>query len=218
MICHLLKLSVTITNYITMAEPSKLTDASEPEMKVGVPRVCPLTGYILGPPFTQEWHPKGYPVVDGKYFDTQTGMIVTIPPGDKSRMGGPPTLDVYWHNLGGYGNPDEFLGMRSSSVLGIEEYVACLGGFFKSGACKLHSLTVTTYSVNVLICADLTRDEIWKMMDEGGLHRYLTKKPFGDTRSQEGGAKDEEGHTGELFPRCPARAFASDRLTGAEVS
>lgn len=126
--------------------------------------------------YLQEWitdeSGRKYPVVDNKYFDGKTGQVVTLGPDDIWSTTGPPSLEVYWQNLGSASSDKDkgvFCGAFKSSPLTMTEYVTQVGGFLKDCNCKLRSLTATTYSVNIVFYADLSREDMWFLWRKYGL-------------------------------------------------
>lgn len=123
----------------------------------------------------QEWiadkSGRSYPVVDDKYFDGQTGQVVTVGPDILWSTTGPPSLEVYWQNLGSSSSDKgaPFCASFKSSSLTMTEYVTQVGRFLNDCNCKLRSLTATTYSVNVVFYGELTREDMWFLWKKYGL-------------------------------------------------
>lgn len=127
-----------------------------------------------GPPFPQIWTAqddgiRGYPIVDGKYFDGKTGQVVTMDPSNPWATGGPPSLDIFWHNRRRTTVKKPFCGAVKSSGLSMTEYVIQVGEFLKECKCELQSLTATTYSVNVVVFADMSNDDMHLLWQKYGL-------------------------------------------------
>ncbi|KAH7029581.1 uncharacterized protein B0I36DRAFT_364101 [Microdochium trichocladiopsis] len=117
----------------------------------------------------------GYPIVDGKYNDFKEGRVRKLQEGDHCRTG-PPTIDVYWHNSWVIPRQDAFYILRDAYVSGdVTSYVVKLGDFFSRGGCELYSLTVTTYSVVVLIGTERSYDDIMPQYAACGLGGYVPK-------------------------------------------
>lgn len=131
--------------------------------------ICRISEGEVKAPFPQVWSTDGggrkYPIVGDKYFDGKTGQIVTTGPDNPWVTFGPPTLDVYWHNLGSIKTEDAFCGAVKSSGLSMTEYVIRVGEFLKECKCDLRSLTATTYSVNVVTFSNMSSSDftlLWK--------------------------------------------------------
>ncbi|KAJ2972252.1 hypothetical protein NQ176_g7264 [Zarea fungicola] len=113
---------------------------------------------------------RGYPIVDNKYFDGETGQVVNLGPDDQWSAAGPPALAVYWQNLGSAtSEKGAFCAAMKSSTLSMTEYVTQVVGFLKDCKCELHSLTATTYSINIVFYAELSREDMWFLWKKYGL-------------------------------------------------
>lgn len=110
---------------------------------------------------------REYPLVNNSYNDLRTGQVVSDYKGHFSA--GPPTLDVYWQNRRASDVEDAFRAGVKSSNLTMTEYVVRVGEFIKDSNCKLQSLTATTYSINVIIFADLPKEEMHRLWQKHGL-------------------------------------------------
>lgn len=110
----------------------------------------------------------GSPIVDGRYLDFDARQIKEVQPGE-SFTSGPPTIDVYWHNLST--EPSErFLGYRGGFAYGdVGLYVSRLGRFFNQGGCELYSLNATQYSVVVVVITQRNRTEFMQQYHACGL-------------------------------------------------
>lgn len=124
-------------------------------------------------PAVQQWTSRetgrGYPIVDNKYFDLATGQVVTLGSDDKWRMAGPPTLDIYWQNRQSTTVEDAFHALVKGSTLDMTDYVIRLGEFLKESGCRLQSLTATTYSINVVIFADMSKQDMHTLQRKHGI-------------------------------------------------
>ncbi|KAH7033713.1 uncharacterized protein B0I36DRAFT_321939 [Microdochium trichocladiopsis] len=117
----------------------------------------------------QAWTLTGSPIVDGKYYDFETRTLREIQPGESVRSG-PPSIDVYWHNLCLTGKPDQFFQFRKTYSGGDAiSYVTRLGAFLGKGNCELFSLNVTTYSVVVVVMTELSRNDMMEQVCACGL-------------------------------------------------
>lgn len=108
-----------------------------------------------------------YPLVNNSYKDLRTGQVVDGYTGPYTS--GPPTLDVYWQNRLATTVEDAFHAGVKSSTLSMTEYVVRVGEFLKDCNCRLQSLTATTYSINVVIFADLPKAEMHRLWQKHGL-------------------------------------------------
>ncbi len=124
------------------------------------------------PPLIQEWTyeagDRRYPIVDGKYFDGRTGRVEPVDMNGQVTIG-PPTLDVFWHNRMLTGREDQFFGAVGISTISMTEYVIRVGEFLKECNCDLQSLTATTYSLNVILFADMSKSDVYMLWERYGL-------------------------------------------------
>ena len=135
--------------------------------------ICHISEGAVKPPFPQVWIRERrltkYPIVDGKYYDGKTGQVVTVDPSNGWVTYGPPTLDVYWDNRLSTAKEDVFCGAVKSSTLSMTEYVIRVGEFLKECNCDLQSLTATTYSVNVILFANMSTSDMQLLWKQYGL-------------------------------------------------
>ncbi|KAH7039946.1 uncharacterized protein B0I36DRAFT_357316 [Microdochium trichocladiopsis] len=125
------------------------------------------------------WTTTGSPIVEGRYYDYASRTVKSLQPGD-SLQDGPPTVSVYWHNVAPKpGDRKCFYGFSGGYNQGdIASYVVKLGKFFSESSsgddggrssCTLKSLTMTTYSVVVLVQTDCSDADIWQRLAACGL-------------------------------------------------
>lgn len=113
----------------------------------------------------------GSPIVDGKYLDLDTNQVKEIQPRESVGFG-PPTIDIYWHNISLSGGSTQFRGFRGVFVYGnVGLYIARLGLFFgkTGGSCELYSLNATPYTVTVIVMTERTYHEIKEQYYDCGL-------------------------------------------------
>ncbi|KJZ70265.1 hypothetical protein HIM_10346 [Hirsutella minnesotensis 3608] len=110
------------------------------------------------PPF-QQWTRSGYPIVDGKYQDLVKGTIETIEPHER-RGAGPPGVALFWYNRKHAGRSGQFSSLAAHGFVNVTEYLVRLGEFFKLKSCKLLSLNITDFAVNIIIATDLSEDDV----------------------------------------------------------
>lgn len=106
----------------------------------------------------------GYPIVDKKYLDLSTGSLKEIQD-DEQVTQGPPLVDAFWFNMV---SRDEktFGAIRHKFSKPVSEYLSRIGDALKAGGWKVHSMTVTEYSVTVVIETKLLREDMIKILDE----------------------------------------------------
>ena len=110
--------------------------------------------------------------MEGRYIDLAAGEIKNVQRGEQT-TGGPPMIDVYWHNMS-LGDCTQYRGMRDVFVSGgVAEFVTRLGKFLENGFCELVSLNITTYSVTVIIQTQKSRDEVMRKQYDCGLIAFL---------------------------------------------
>lgn len=64
---------------------------------------------------------------------------------------------------------EPFYAAVKSSPLTMTEYVIRVGAFMQDSECNLQSLTATTYSINIILFADLPKAEMYRLWLEHGL-------------------------------------------------
>ncbi|RYP28507.1 hypothetical protein DL767_007186 [Monosporascus sp. MG133] len=151
-------------------DPSSSESAhNEPEH----PRDSPpadFRAYEASLPPTQRWTTDGYPIVDGKYFNLDTGEVMTH---TGSFMGGPPNITVYWQNRFNTGRGNQFLVTTRTiySTRSLSEYIIRIGDLLRrgSGVCKVDSLNATPYSVYVVVTSEVSQGEFTQALQEHGL-------------------------------------------------
>ncbi|KAJ9157539.1 hypothetical protein NKR23_g321 [Pleurostoma richardsiae] len=127
-------------------------------------------------PPTQPWTQSGSPIVDGKYIERTTGEIKQLEPGELV-TGGPPAIDVYWHNRTLTGRDDQFFGFSGASLLQVSEYLVRVGELLKTGKCKVHALNVTKYAVNIIITTALSNEDMKNALKECKLLGFEGNQP-----------------------------------------
>ncbi|KAH6855045.1 hypothetical protein B0I37DRAFT_45933 [Chaetomium sp. MPI-CAGE-AT-0009] len=134
-------------------EPEQLSDAHLPDV-----------------PPTQGWTLDGYPIVDGKYLNLETGEVMTHTGPSK---GGPPNITVYWQNRFDTGRGDQFLVTTKTiyTTRSLSEYIIRIGNLLRRGpkVCKVDSLNATRYSVYVVVTSELSQGEFTQALQEHGL-------------------------------------------------
>lgn len=73
--------------------------------------------------------------------------------------GGPPDLDIYWHNRLETTVQDPWQAFVTSSPLDMTEYIVRLGNLLKECDGRLQSPVATTYSINVVLFIDISRTD-----------------------------------------------------------
>lgn len=124
----------------------------------------------LNLPPTQPWTPDGYPIVDGKYHNIDTGEVMAH---TGPTRGGPPNITVYWQNRFATGRGDQFLVTSKTiySTRSLSEYIIRIGNLLQrgSGVCKVDSLNATPYSVYVVVTSEASQEEFKAALQEHGL-------------------------------------------------
>jgi hypothetical protein len=74
---------------------------------------------------------------------------------------------MYWT-----GHPGQFLGTNKvvAHAGDLSEYLIRLGGFLRTGGCKMLALNATRYDVYLVVSSELSRDEFCDALYE---HRLL---------------------------------------------
>lgn len=133
-------------------EPEQLRDAS--------PHVPP----------TQGWTRDGYPIVDGKCLNLDTGVVMAH---SGPSMGGPPNITVYWQNRFCTGRGNQFLVTTKTiyTTRSLSEYIIRIGNLLRKGrrVCQVGSLNATPYSVYVVVTSELPQGEFTQALQEQGL-------------------------------------------------
>jgi len=119
----------------------------------------------LNLPLIQAWTPSGYPVVDGQYIDMATGTVKALE--SPSLLSGPPGIDAVWTNFSWERDgPDRFEWARHTAYIkDVSEYLVRVGELLKTGACTVHSLSASKYSVTVVVYTELSQREFTKALE-----------------------------------------------------
>jgi hypothetical protein len=150
-----------------MDPPSSESAPNEPDHARDSPP-AQLLAYMASLPPTQRWTTDGYPIVDGKYFNLDTGEVMAH---TGTSVLGPPNITVYWQNRFDTGQVNQFLVTRSTiySTRSLSEYIIRIGNLLRSDVCKVDSLNATPYSVYVVATSEVPQAEFSGALDEHGL-------------------------------------------------
>ncbi|KAK4148667.1 hypothetical protein C8A00DRAFT_38753 [Chaetomidium leptoderma] len=151
-------------------DPSSSESAhNEPEHPHDAPP-ADFRAYEASLPPTQQWTTDGYPIVDGKYLNLDTGEVLTH---TGPSMGGPPNITVYWQNRFSTGRGNQFLVTTRTicSTRSLSEYLIRIGNLLQreSGVCKVDSLNATPYSVYLVVTSEVSQGEFKQALQEHGL-------------------------------------------------
>ena len=91
---------------------------------------------------------------DNKVVNPSTGLYEEA--GQEGTYFGPPCIDFYVHNLQREPMMDQFQELRSSLFATVDEVIAEIGEHVKNAEYKIHSLTVSTYSVTLVLMSART--------------------------------------------------------------
>ncbi|KAK1830960.1 hypothetical protein QBC39DRAFT_382745 [Podospora conica] len=126
--------------------------------------------YVDSLPPMQQWTTDGFPIVDNKYLNLNTGEVETH---TGRSVGGPPNITVYWQNRTCTGRGDQFLVTTRTiySTRSLGEYIIRIGDLLRKGpgVCKLDSLNATPYSVYLVVSSELSGAEFSQALQEHGL-------------------------------------------------
>lgn len=154
---------------------------NEPDHRRGS-SLADFKAYIASLPPTQRWTTDGYPIVNGKYFNLDTGEV-TVHIGTYEL--GPPNITVYWQNRFDTGQVNQFLVTSSTihSTRNLSEYHIRIGNLLRSGVCKVDSLNATPYSVYDVVTSEVSQKECSGAFEEHGLRCIKHRVTRGSRRS-----------------------------------
>ncbi|EAQ83324.1 predicted protein [Chaetomium globosum CBS 148.51] len=153
----------------TMNPSSSEAARNEPEHPPNPPP-ADFRAFEASLPQTQPWTTDGYPIVDGKYHNLDTGEVMAH---TGLMKGGPPNITVYWQNRFATGRGDQFLVVSKTiySTRSLSEYIIRIGHLLQRGpgVCKVDSLNATPYSVYVVVTSEASQEEFKQALQEHGL-------------------------------------------------
>lgn len=131
-----------------------------------------------GPYTNIPWTESGYPVVDGKYINLETGTLETTTP-DMWFKAGPPDITLYMHNRMSKQSEDQFQGWSTSVSIPITEWLGHFGDFVKlcGDDFEVWSLNVTTFEVYVVYASKMSKTVFMERMSKAGIWPADRKPP-----------------------------------------
>jgi hypothetical protein len=112
------------------------------------------------------WTASGFPIVDGKYLDLDTGEVTSHD--GRHTTAGPPSVAIFWHNRYAEGETGVF-SLSNTRSAPVTEILVGVGKVLEKGNVTVASMCATTYSVNVIVETSLSLPGFKELLREQGL-------------------------------------------------